>query len=196
VAFAIETLTINDADVLTTVTLEDLGRDVRFGMQVGDWVEILDEDTVLRGDHGSLLQIREIDRPDRLIVLEGVSTVIPDPEADPDEWKNPILRRWDHQESGNAPLSEGAVSVRQGQWLDLEDGVQILFEEGATYRTSDFWLIPARVATGDVEWPRDGDHPDSLPPKGVEHHYAPLALVAADRTLTDLRMRIQPVTLH
>lgn len=192
VAFAIETLTINDADVLTTVILEHLGKDVRFGLQVGDWVEILDEDAVLRGDHGSLLQIREIDRPARLVVLDGVSTVTPDPETDPDKWKNPILRRWDHRDEG-APLHEGAVSVREGSWLNLEDGVQILFEEGvdegATYRTGDFWLIPARVATGDVEWPLEGGQPRPLPPKGVEHHYAPLALIAADGTVANIHGR-------
>jgi len=42
-----------------------------------------------------------------------------------------------------------------------------------TYRTGDYWLIPARTATGNVEWP-DGK---ALPPKGVDHHYAPLARI-------------------
>ena len=45
--------------------------------------------------------------------------------------------------------------------LDLENGVQIQFpgavagEVAAIYRTSDYWTIPARVATGDVEWPTE-----------------------------------------
>ena len=46
------------------------------------------------------------------------------------------------------------------QWIALEDGILIQFQPvqspgtGAnTYRTGDYWLVPARVATGDVEWP-------------------------------------------
>jgi hypothetical protein len=36
-------------------------------------------------------------------------------------------------------------------WLDLEDGVQIQFSDGGEYLTGDYWLIPARVATGGDE---------------------------------------------
>jgi len=58
-------------------------------------------------------------------------------------------------------------------WIDLEDGVQIQFSAGGEYRTGDYWLIPARVATGNVEWPQDDDlNPQPLPPHGIEHHYA------------------------
>jgi len=41
--------------------------------------------------------------------------------------------------------------------LTLADGVQIQFQKSdpdgpaETYRTGDYWLIPARTATGDVE---------------------------------------------
>lgn len=194
VVFGIQSLTIDDADSLTTVTLEEFGRDARLGLQVGDWVEILDEDSVLRGDLGSLLQVREVDRSSRLLVLEGVATVIPDPQADPDEWKNPLLRRWDHREEGNEPLEAGAVPIREGMWLDLEDGVQIMFDADGDYRSADFWLIPARVATGDVEWPRDATGAMPLPPRGIDHHYAPLAVITADGIATDLRTKIQPVS--
>jgi hypothetical protein len=51
-------------------------------------------------------------------------------------------------------------------------------------------MIPARTATGDVEWPKVTDPqgnpetdaqgnpiPIALPPQGVNHHYAPLAVV-------------------
>jgi Family of unknown function (DUF6519) len=56
-------------------------------------------------------------------------------------------------------------------WIDLEDGVQIQFSAGGEYRTGDYWLIPARVATGNVEWPQDDDlNPQPLPPHGIEHH--------------------------
>jgi uncharacterized protein DUF6519 len=37
--------------------------------------------------------------------------------------------------------------------LNLEDDIQIQVQPKATYRTGDYWMIPARVATG-VEWPK------------------------------------------
>jgi hypothetical protein len=57
-----------------------------------------------------------------------------------------------------------------------------------TYRTGDYWLIPARTETGDVEWPQEDktDQSNSQPrakamlPHGVEHHYAPLAIISLD----------------
>jgi DNA-binding NtrC family response regulator len=39
-------------------------------------------------------------------------------------------------------------------------------------------LIPARTATGDVEWPGAVGAPEALPPHGIEHYYAPLARIS------------------
>jgi hypothetical protein len=51
--------------------------------------------------------------------------------------------------------------------------------DGGEYLTGDYWFIPARVATGNVEWPQADDlNPQPLPPHGVEHHYAPLGFVS------------------
>jgi hypothetical protein len=43
----------------------------------------------------------------------------------------------------------------------------------------------ARTATGDVEWPMEADAqgnqvPIAMPPKGITHYYAPLALISVD----------------
>jgi len=62
--------------------------------------------------------------------------------------------------------------------------VQIQFQETISaknrYRTGDYWLIPARTATGDVEWPGPVGKPEAVPPHGIEHHYAPLAIIYVD----------------
>ena len=71
-------------------------------------------------------------------------------------------------------------------WITLEDGVQVQFQAAGeakippSYRPGDYWLIPARTITGDVEWPLLSVNPvqhKPLRPHGVEHHYAPLAII-------------------
>ena len=185
----------------TTVTLENLGRDDRLGLAEGDWVEVQDDDYVLRNRAGNLLRVQAIDRTSMTVTLSGA----PDTNVGANPSKHPLLRRWDHKEGdptegglqlagdGTALIIEGS----DGGWLSLEDGVQIQFQMGppaSTYRTGDYWLIPARTATADVEWPTEPAKdssgnavlvPIALPPAGVHHHYAPLAVVTlANGTIT------------
>lgn len=225
----------------SVITLESLGRDDRFGLDEGDWIEILDDDYILQNRAGVLRQVTGIDRVRMTVTLSGAadSTVGGDPT------KHPYIRRWE-QKAGdpaqggltlsatdNAALifpqvllaatafrqvgSQGVpvnvtnksgtdqinvanrfAAVQQNTvWLDLEDGVQVQFTAppdsatpAAQFRTGDYWLIPARVATGDVEWPVEtvpnpaaGQAPTApvaMPPDGVTHHYAPLALIDVD----------------
>ena len=44
------------------------------------------------------------------------------------------------------------VPAANDGFIELEGGVQVKFEPG-TYKTGDYWLIPARTATGSIEWP-------------------------------------------
>ena len=64
-----------------------------------------------------------------------------------------VLRSTSGQCRGDPDL----IPRRPEGWLALEDGVEIQFvdPQNSVYRTGDYWLIPARVATGDVEWPRE-----------------------------------------
>lgn len=182
------------------VTLETLGRDDRFGLAEGDWVEVLDDDYVLLNSAGTLLQVQSIDRTNLRVTLLGT----PDNKVGNDPTKHPILRRWDQQQGdeadgGLALGSDNAAKIQEGSgdsaWLDLEDGVQIQFQQFAQgepqpqYRTGDYWLIPARVATGDVEWPTEILKDSSgnskkwiiaLPPNGINHYYAPLGSITPD----------------
>jgi hypothetical protein len=186
------------------VTLETLGRDDRFGLAEGDWVEVQDDVSVLLNRVDNLLQVQSIDRTTMQVTLNGTlsSSVGNDPT------KHPLLRRWDQRQGDEAAgglvlnSADHAIQIVEGtgdtNWLDLEDGVQIQFQKpdsdanATSYRTGDYWLIPARTATGNVEWPTeigiDSQKnpiivPAALPPLGVTHHYAPLAIfVAADGT--------------
>lgn len=184
---------------VTTVVLENLGRDDRFGLSEGEWVEIQDDTYVLQNRAEAMLQVQSIDSASMTVTLSGASTS----GVGTDPTKHPLLRRWDYQAGdpadGDVQLaSDMAALVIEGSggaWLNLEDGIQIQFEppdtgQAATqYRTSDYWLIPARTATGDVEW-TTGMEKDSqgnsviVPlakrPDGVDHHYAPLGVISLD----------------
>ena len=173
------------------VTLKHLGRDSRFGLAVGDWVEIVDDDYVLQNRADPLLKVKAIDPLKMQVTLDGSPEKV---KIKPGVDKHPLLRRWDHKRGdprqGGLTISkdtEGAALIVEGEdetgWLMLEDGIQIQFQTPKSadqpnhYRTGDYWLIPARTATGDVEWPGPSDNPDPLEPHGVEHHFAPLAVI-------------------
>jgi hypothetical protein len=185
----------------TTATLAHLGRDKHLSLKVGDWVEIVDDETTLRGEPGQLVQVDVIEPIDMTVTFKqpSVKTYLSDSDI------HPLLRRWDYQGRDNTSTSQGlrctlstdhAITILEGNdedtahWFVLEDGVQIQFPKpltNAQYHTGDYWLIPARTATGDVEWPREAgtDRTNSqrsmaMLPHGVEHHYAPLAVVAHD----------------
>lgn len=177
----------------TEVVVEHLGRDTRLGLREGDWVEVVDDDHVLRGEAGPLAQVISVDRMEMRVTLNT------SPNRTYDQTtvsRHPLLRRWD-QKSDAIPVREG--DQEQG-WIDLEDGVQIQFlaplaGQMAQYRVGDYWLIPARVAIGDVEWPGPVNNPTPLYPHGVEHHYAPLAIISVgDGTIIgtpiDLRRKL------
>ena len=106
-----------------------------------------------RGEAEPLLRVEELDLPGRRVRLSDE----PAPGVGRRPELHPFLRRWDHHESSppdraTAPrtggLRHGALRVEEGRWLPLEDGVEVYFAAGGTYRTGDFWLIPARTATG------------------------------------------------
>ncbi|MCI0698638.1 DUF6519 domain-containing protein [candidate division KSB1 bacterium] len=164
----------------TTVTLEHLGREARFGLKEGDWVEIVDDDIVLESQVDKLLQVSTIDPVMKQVILDGkpASAVGQDPK------KHPLLRRWDSP--GEVTIEQPVIS--EG-WIPLEDSIQVMFDltDEATYEIGDYWLIPARTETGNIDWPTEevpndeGEGtkivPVALPPRGIRHYYAPLAIV-------------------
>jgi len=142
------------------------------GLSVGQWLELTNDGQELRGEVGTLEKIKKIDCD---IVSLDISTA-PAPKAGvpADEAWPTKARLW------NSDQMQIIEKDKDNKWITLADGVQIQFQPstpGNQYRTGDYWLIPARVATGDAEWPGDEGHPEALPPQGVEHHYAPLAII-------------------
>jgi Family of unknown function (DUF6519) len=189
----------------TTAIVASLGRDQCSQLKPGDWVEVCDDICALRGQSGPLAQVNQVDRDELRITLiwpDGLSEQDkPSYEEEEIPGKHPLLRRWDHD--GDLAENDGALAVTESPttddgWIALEDGVEIWFAKDGKYRVGDYWLIPARVATGDVEWPveLDEDHeriPSARPLHGPAHYYAPLRYFAKnDVSGTDCRCGFDP----
>jgi len=161
-----------------TVTLAHLGRDARFGLKPNDWVEIMDDDEALTPVRPPLLQIESIDPDNFEVTLKSAPTSA---SLGTNLAKHPYLRRWDHKGGNDNGLPVTESTEGSAKWINLEAGIQIQFLKQAKnlqrYGVGDYWLIPARTITGDVEWPGTVTKPEFLPPHGILHHYAPLAQV-------------------
>lgn len=168
-----------ESDGKTTVaSVEHLGRDDRFGLKAGDWVEIVDDDSELLGLADGLLKVKEVRVSDLQVIIEGSTTSA---EIGRDIARHPLLRRWDQKQTSRTRVTDdGLIKVEANKWLELEDGISVQFQ-GSDYRTGDYWLIPARVSTGDIEWQTDSSGaPVPLAPQGMQHYYAPLSHIAVN----------------
>lgn len=151
------------------VTVASLGMDANLGFQTGQWVEISD-DTNLFGETpnqpGTLYQIQSIDQPSMTVTM--TSTV---QSVDPQ--RNARMRRWDQTDT-TATTDGLPVS---GGWITLENGIEVCFGKG-NYVAGDAWTIPARSATGTIDWPPCGsDGKRYQPPFYTVVHRAPLACI-------------------
>jgi len=143
------------------------------GFAAPGWVELTSKELELRGEEGKLAKVARIEG--NVLTLE----MDPGLPQEIDEESPLWARRW---ESDVIPVAES--SDENGGWIELENGIQIWFVQASNgggahqYRTGDYWLIPARVATGDIEWPESDEK--GVPPFGIEHHYAPLAVIVEE----------------
>jgi hypothetical protein len=177
-----------------TITLTTSRKDSALGFAPGDWIEIIDAGNELRGETGTLVRITTVDD---LVLTVDPTTVIGTLPSTLDLALHPKVRRWD---------SVGAVAVSlpstNDGFIPLEDGVEVKFEAGSYY-TGDYWMIPARTALGNVEWPQVPGSSPSVPeaqrPLGIQHHFCRLAIidVAANGAVTlseDCRRLFPPLT--
>lgn len=182
----------------TEVTVHDLGPDDVLGFDVGQWVEVIDDVVELNGRAGLLAQIVKKDRAINLLTLNIAPPPLVTKGGKPDLSAHPKLRRWD----GVGAIKFEAPAVDDHD-LELENGVLVRFSVG-TYRTGDYWLIPARTATadaqsGNIEWlPDASGNPAAQSPFGINHHYCRLAMLHSNKstfdTVEDCRKLFPPLT--
>ena len=85
------------------------------------------------------------------------------------------VRRWD-QADPNA--TDAGIPMGPGGVHSLENGIQVQFSDARPFHPGDFWLVPARTATGELEWPPCGsDGAEDQPARNIVVHRAPLACI-------------------
>ena len=174
------------------LTLSSPGRDEVLGLATDDWVELTDDKHELRGEPGLLVKV--VSMEGNVLTIDPGSATVKISEFP----VNPKVRRWDMPRD----VGEIFVDLDDDKSIPLENGIEVKLKLG-TYRTGDYWLIPARTASRDIEWPRD-DAKKPLPqlPYGILHHYCRLALLSFSDTegeppwevLNDCRRLFPPLT--
>ena len=101
------------------------------------WLELTDDRFDLQNQRGQLAQVRSVNPATRTITFEPGT--LPALSAT----YHPVVRRWDQND--DTATDQGVPMT--GGWQALESGVQVRFDDGL-YRIGDFWLVPARTATG------------------------------------------------
>ncbi len=181
------------------ITVTDLGKDDVLTFKAGDWVEVSDDALELNGMPGKLYQVDTVKPATRVVVLKTAVTKLDNTApSGVNAALKPKLRKWDQQAGANDQgVVIGATDIL------LEDGVQVRFAaNGETFKTGDYWLVPARVTTGDIDWPRDTTpQKNYLPqlPFGITHHHCRLALLTLNQAsgqvdIEDCRELFPPLT--
>ncbi|NMG08782.1 DUF6519 domain-containing protein [Brasilonema sp. UFV-L1] len=179
----------------------NVGKDEVLGFAPGQWVEVINDELELNGKPGQLLQIIKLDAATRVIELSVIPSLFDSsqPNSGVNLQLHPKLRRWEQQ--GITATVDGVKITNN--WMQLEGGIEVKFDSG-TYKTGDYWLIPARTATGQIEWFIDNSTLSLSPipqlPLGIKHHYCRLALVQLEletetlKVITDCRPIFPPLT--
>lgn len=152
----------------SVLTVSDMGKDEVLGFAPGQWVEIVNEESTLNGKPYDLYEIDSVKPESNKITLKTSVAEF--------SGKTGLkLRRWDQSGTGT---SDSGIAMTS-DWMDIEEGVQVKFSDG-NYQAGDFWLIPARTASGEIEWPPyevPNLNPVEQSPSGIHRHYCRLSLI-------------------
>ncbi|WP_413167480.1 DUF6519 domain-containing protein [Capilliphycus salinus ALCB114379] len=154
------------------ITIPKSNQDAWTNSQTGQWLEITNEEMELKGKPGVMVRLLSASYTkiefDRSSITNDRDSIL----LNPTQLK---VRRWENI------TKEPAISTK-ADWIILEAGIMVKFNPKSYYETGDYWLIPARSATNDIEWPNDQADKKIRQPleqlrQGIHHDYCPLAIV-------------------
>lgn len=167
-----------------------IGRDRVLQFTPGAWVEITDERLELKRLPGVFVRIVsvegesltvDIDRanyaPATLIELGLVPEDLPRLDISDFNRGARKIRLWD------VPGGTGTLPTPiAGEWMEVEASIEIQFDPAGgdpnrEYQTGDYWLMPARAAGRNIEWPCENGVPVASPPTGPRTRFARLAFL-------------------
>ncbi len=205
---AITPVTNSVLTAASQLSVMSMGRDQVLGFSPGDWIEILDDNLELAGQHGDLHRIDTIDFAGKTITLDSYADAAKFPVSggttpyQTDPTRHTRIRRWD--QSGKVFQSDGVTVVTDlgaagssgeipvtaaGVSVILESGITVSFDvstAGGSFNSGDFWTFAART---------DGslDQLTEAPPHGIHHHYTALSVVDfATGKASDCRTPLNP----
>jgi hypothetical protein len=154
------------------VTVDSLGPDANLGFASLQWVELTDDSDefgAMPNQPGQLRQIQFVDFAHNRITLTDTAPLV--------DYTNghAKLRRWDHTDVN---ATQAGIPMAPGGWHRLENGIQVQFSDARPFVPGDFWQVPARTATGALEWPPcASDGADYQPARNTRIFRAPLACI-------------------
>lgn len=163
------------------ITIQKAGRDSQLAFPINGLVELSNANRSLRGEPGILATVRDV-QGNRLTV----DWKTPDQQPPANSKDFTVIRHWDCND---------AIDINPDDEYSLKQSITVKFRSG-TYKMGDYWLIPARALTGNIEWPSESK---SQPPHdNTRHYYCSLALVALEGNkfsfIADCRSIFKPVT--
>jgi Family of unknown function (DUF6519) len=164
---------------LSRIMFQDTGFDTVSGFAEGGWVEITDDARKFGELPGELRRIKAFDRASSTLTLDAPLTqgLFPaDGNGNPDAKRHMRVCRWHGSGTVQSP----------GNVIALEDGVSVKFEldsAGGAFQSGDYWLFAARSNDQSIGML------DRVPPSGIHHHFAKLALFTPPRRLRDCRKK-------
>ena len=170
------------------LTVRGSGKDKLLGFASGQWVEIIDDRNELFCTPGTLVKLTDVNENVLTYDPDFINGQDPSRENFPQKF-NPKVRRWDtdtKSKTGSIKVqiitAAAADDNNNDGYIQLEGGVEVKFgiQSGfstVTFRTGDYWLIPARTTKADIEWPQTENTPILLAPEGIIHHFSPLAIL-------------------
>jgi hypothetical protein len=197
-----------------SIVIENRRNDDLYTFREDQWVEVTDDYSELWNIPSQILKINEVEdnlQESQSILKVTVSnrcgTQLLDYILDKGNYvsKNPKVRRWNTPDdkwsmlgytntlSNAQPDNVIKYAANTDGYIDLEDGIQLKFEAG-DYVAGDYWLIPARTITKNIEWPTVTSssnivEPEALPSM-MEHHYCPLALLKCSKVNDKLQLQV------
>ncbi|NJR48772.1 MAG: hypothetical protein HC780_03625 [Leptolyngbyaceae cyanobacterium CSU_1_3] len=159
-------------DTTNIITIAQPSRDVSQLFAPNQWVEISDNVRDLNGLPGTLVRLTADTSGTKLVFQKAKDRDIVNLSQFPKAQK-PKVRRWDHT------TSTAEIPTVVHKWLPLDnEGIEVWFDDNSDYQTGDYWFIPARTVTNDIEWLQD-DFRNPLPQAiaGTYHAYGCLAVL-------------------